>query len=76
MVLKAIKSQSVNERLDDHETRLQSLESIAEDIGNISDTVDKIFKYIKIAAPSIISAAIAAGIVNGKLGAFLNALFQ
>lgn len=70
------------ETLDQHETRLTSVEQYCADnkemMGDIADikgAVFKIIKYFKIAAPSIVSAAIAAGVVNGKVGAFLNALF-
>lgn len=60
----------------EHENRIVKLEEVAGDIGRIGDTVEKIFSYLKIAAPSIIAAAVSAGIVNGKIGAFLNALFN
>lgn len=60
----------------DHERRLKNLETVADDISEIKTAVFKIAKYIKVAAPSLVSAAIAAGVVNGKLGAFLAALMH
>lgn len=63
------------DRVTATENRLDIVEAALADIGDIKDGITKIAKYIKLAVPSIISAAIAAGVVNGKLGAFLRALF-
>lgn len=67
--------------LSDHGKRLTDVEKYCADnqemmgdIAEIKKAIFKLVKYAKFAAPSIISAAIAAGIVNGKIGAFLNAL--
>lgn len=64
----------INNRLSNHETRITELEGLAVLLANIDETVTKVLKYIKIGAPSIVAAAVSAGILNGKLGAFLNAL--
>lgn len=70
-------------RIDEHDKRLTVVEEycsgqreMMEDIADIKRLVLKIVKYAKFAAPSLISAAIAAGVVNGEVGAFLNALFS
>ena len=67
---------AVMRKLTEHETRIKALEDSVTDISEIKEAVFKIVKYVRIGLPSIISAAIAAGVVNGKLGAFLNALFH
>lgn len=54
--------------------RLKALEDVYPDLHDIKETIDKLLKYIKVSAPTIVAAAISAGIVNGKLGAFLSAL--
>lgn len=56
------------------EQRVTQIETTLTDISDIKEAVFKIARYIKVAVPSIISAAVAAGIVNGKIGAFLHAL--
>lgn len=70
-----IKVATVEQRVDKLEKSVSTLETVYTDIGDIKEIVQKIARYMKVAGPSIISAAIAAGIVNGKLGAFLHALF-
>ena len=64
-----------DERITKVETYCAENREMMGDIADIKLAIFKIFKYLKIAAPSIISAAIAAGIVNGEVGAFLNGLF-
>lgn len=57
-------------------SRIEAVETIGQDVGQILTTLDKVAKRLKIWAPSLIAAAISAGVVNGKLGAFLHALFN
>lgn len=65
---------TIKQTLEEHHNRLTSLENIADDIRDIGDTLAKLLRHIKIATPSIVSAAIAAGIINGKFAEFLRAL--
>lgn len=57
------------------EARVAAMENVFSDIADMKDGVLKIAKYIKIAIPSIVSAALAAGLVDGRMGKFLVALF-
>lgn len=59
----------------DIKERLTNVESMKEDVSAILGAIDKIARQFKIWGPSIIAAAVSAGIVNGKLGLFLRALF-
>jgi tRNA threonylcarbamoyladenosine modification (KEOPS) complex Pcc1 subunit len=63
------------EILADHSKRIETLETVANDLTEIKEAIASIGRWIKGSVPAVISAAIAAGLVNGKLGAFLNALF-
>lgn len=65
----------MNEKLTGMEQRLQSVESIGDDVKDILGAVNKIAKLFRVWAPTIVGAAISAGIVNGKLGEFLHAVF-
>lgn len=56
--------------------RLDKVESIGDDVSAILSGLDKVTRQLKFWAPAIISAAVSAGIVNGKLGAFLHALLN
>ena len=71
-----IKVATVEQRVGKLETSVSTLESVYTDISDIKNIAEKILRYLKVAGPSIVSAAIAAGIVNGKLGAFLHAIIQ
>ena len=66
---------TLEETVQDHADRLEKMEKVVGDIGDIKEILERIARYVRIAGPSVISAALAAGIVNGKLGAFLHALF-
>ena len=63
------------ETLTEHHERIKKVETIADDIDEIKQAVASVGRWIKASVPAVISAAIAAGLVNGRLGAFLNALF-
>lgn len=65
---------SLEEMVMDHDERLKKMENVVNDISDIKSILERIARYVKIAGPSIVSAAVAAGIVNGKLGAFFHAL--
>lgn len=61
--------------IDDIDKRLTGVEELEVTVTEILDTLNKIFRWIKGSVPLMVTAAVSAGIVNGKLGAFLNALF-
>lgn len=61
--------------LGDIDTRLKAVEDIGDDVAAIRGAIDKGLRQLRVWAPTIVAAAISAGIVNGKLGAFFNALF-
>ena len=63
-------------QLTDIQDRLKTVEGIGSDVSSILTAIEKIGKQFRIWAPTIVGAAISAGIVNGKLGAFLHALFN
>jgi len=54
---------------------LASLNRRVEALENIAGDLTKIKNLVKVYAPLIIVAAVSSGIVDGKWGAFLNALF-
>lgn len=66
--------EKMEERLSSLEQRMHSVESISSDISEILDTINKIGKRIKYWLPMVGAAAVSAGLVDGKLGAFIKAL--
>lgn len=66
---------TLQESIADFDVRLTAVENIGDTITDIKTTIDKGLRHLKLWAPTIVGAAISAGIVNGKLGAFLRALF-
>jgi len=68
--------QKARDDIEIHEARIKSLETVFSDISDINIAVKKIWRFVKWGTPIIVSAAVSAGIVNGKLGAFLHALFS
>lgn len=66
---------TMDEKLTKVEQRLSTVESIGDDVAQILGAVNKIAKLFRVWAPTIVGAAISAGMVNGKLGEFLHAVF-
>lgn len=64
----------VTDELDLIKKRLDIVEETIHELAEIKDTLDSIARWIKAGIPSVVSALIAAGIVNGQMGAFLRAL--
>lgn len=72
--------------LADHEDRLRNVEKDCEahgqaldamqDIASLNETLTKVWRFIKWGGPLVITAAVTSGIVSGRWGAFLNALFS
>lgn len=60
--------------LDDHEKRIEKLETIASDLEEIKTSIETVAKWVKSVIPLVITALVTSGLVNGKLGLFLNAL--
>lgn len=67
---------NMHKRQDDFDTRLKAMESLSDKVDGIIGAVEGIAKQFRFWAPTIVGAAISAGIVNGKLGAFLHALLN
>lgn len=64
------------QRQDEFDQRLKVVENIGTDVTAILNNMNKLGKQLRIWAPAIVGAAISAGVVNGKLGAFLHALLN
>jgi hypothetical protein len=62
--------------VDDHGTRIKDLEELSGKIDGVIAAVEAIGRQVRFWAPTMIAAAISAGIVNGKLAEFLRALLQ
>lgn len=67
---------ALKEDVTDIKKRLKNVEDMGDNITDILDVVNKVARQLKIWAPAVIAAAVSAGVVNGKLGAFLHALFN
>lgn len=63
-------------RLDDHEKRIEALETAQVDIAELVSIVKSSVRYIKLWGPMIATAAVTSGVVSGRWGAFLSALFH
>lgn len=68
--------QKMTDQLSNVENRLKTVEVIGQDVTSILSALNKLAKQLKIWAPTVVGAAISAGIVNGKIGLFLHALFN
>lgn len=67
---------TLKDDVKDIKSRLSTVEGIGKDVTDILGIVNKVARHLKIWAPAIIGAAVSAGIVNGKLGAFFHALLN
>lgn len=56
--------------------KLESLEETYTDISDIKRIVQRIWRAIKWGAPSVITAAVTAGYINGDFAKLLTAVFQ
>lgn len=63
------------ERMDNMENRLSALEGVYDDINDVKKIVQRIWRAIKWGAPSIITAAVTAGYINGDFAILLKAVF-
>ncbi len=66
---------SVMQHMTNTDKRLMALEGVAADVTDIAKNVSKIWRSLKIALPSIISALAAAGYVSGDIGKIATAIF-
>lgn len=64
------------ERMDNMETRISALEGVYDDINDVKKIVQRIWRAIKWGAPSIITAAVTAGYINGNFAILLKAVFN
>lgn len=60
----------------DHEKRLRQLESVYTDIEDVKKIVNRIWRAIKWGAPSVITAAVTAGYINGDFAKIITAIFH
>lgn len=58
------------------ESRITNLEGVYENIDDVKKIVQRIWRTIKWGAPSIITAAVTAGYINGSFATLLRAVFQ
>ncbi len=58
-----------------HGNRLTDLEKALITIENLGETLTKIKRGLKVYGPVIVAAAVSAGLIDGRIGAFLRALF-
>lgn len=58
-----------------HDARLTKLEQHDASIDEVLDVAKAILKWVKVGGPMVATAAITSGLVSGKWGAFLHALF-
>lgn len=58
------------------ETRIANLEGVYDDINDVKKIVQRIWRAIKFGAPSIITAAVTAGYINGSFATLLKAVFN
>lgn len=73
---KCCMADTYSKTLEDHEKRIVMLENMSEQLMEISNIATKVLKHVRIWGPAIVAAAASSGIVSGKWGAFLHALFN
>lgn len=69
-------AEPIRETLIHHDKRFEALEETFTDIGEVKRIVERIWKVIKWGAPSVITAAVTAGYINGDFATLLKAVFQ
>jgi hypothetical protein len=68
----AVRRSEFNELRD----RVNAMERAFSDIADIRDVAVKTFRYMRRAVPLVVTAAVTAGYVDGRLGEFIKALFS
>jgi hypothetical protein len=58
-----------------HGPRIDNIENALNTIQDFGETLGKIKKALKFYGPVVIGAAVSAGLIDGRVGAFLRALF-
>lgn len=66
---------SLEEQVNKHGTRLTDLENALIAIDQLGDTLNKIKGALKVYGPVVVAAAVSAGLIDGRIGAFFRALF-
>lgn len=66
---------TLEKQVKDHGTRLTDLENALIAIDQLGDTLNKIKGALKVYGPVIVAAAVSAGLIDGRIGAFIRALF-
>jgi hypothetical protein len=61
--------------MDNMENRISALEGVYDDINDVKKIVTRIWQAVKYGAPSIITAAVTAGYINGDFAQLLRAIF-
>ena len=62
-------------KLEEHSEHIAALKTVYSDINEATIIVKKIWAAIKWGAPTVISAAVTAGYLNGDFGKLLHAIF-
>jgi hypothetical protein len=65
----------LEKQVKEHGTRLTDLENAFIAIDQLGDTLNKIKGALKVYGPVIVAAAVSAGLIDGRIGAFFRALF-
>jgi hypothetical protein len=66
---------TLEKQVKEHGTRLTDLENALIAIDQLGDTLNKIKGALKVYGPVIVAAAVSAGLIDGRIGAFFRALF-
>ena len=67
---------ALEKRMETVETDIKSIKGSMNTIDDIADMVSNICKWIKRGLPLVATAPVTSGLVSGKWGAFIQALFH
>lgn len=67
---------ALERRMSNVESDIKSIKDSMTTIEDLSDTINKLVRWVKTGLPLIATACVTSGIVSGKWGAFIQALFH
>jgi hypothetical protein len=67
---------ALERRMSNVESDIKSIKDSMTTIEDLSDTINKLVRWVKTSLPLIATACVTSGIVSGKWGAFIQALFH
>jgi archaellum component FlaC len=67
---------ALEDRMTKLETDVTSIKNGMADLSDMADDVRKVLRWLKNGLPLVATAAVTSGIVSGRWGAFLQALFS